>query len=603
MGLFGAAFVVTNQSDYFPGSLHAAVAAANATPEMDRIVFNLPITGLRIPLPYDGRLPIITAPVEIDGNTQPNPGGRASVELFSNINDRPSDGIVIKDTTNCVIRGLTLRGFPGIALHIIGGGGHIIQGNYVGTDINGTTARGNLEGIWVENSVSNLIGGALPGQGNVISANTYRGIFFNQSSYNWALGNFLGTDASGTATLNAPFSASGFVVGIMNWGWDNVIGGLAPGEGNVISGNPTGIWVPSGYSSIIAGNLIGLDRTGRVPLPNARSGILVFDGNVIVSNVVSCSVERGIFLGTSSNICRGNLVGTDINGRPLFAYQQEGILVAGGPSNIVGGSEPYEQNIVHGNIARAIVINGSQNQIVGNDVSTNGGDGILIVSGTDNVIRQNSIHDNGGLGISLGGQAADYMDFLDLDSGPNGLQNHPILQSATLGADRSLRVMGTLGSRPGLQYVIDAYANVTCDASGRGEGRHWLAAIDLTTDSNGHSRFTLETPIPPDWGSAGFSQITATATDPSGNTSEFSPCITVVVEIPLQLVDLTLTENGLAFRFYGLSGRSYQVQSASSIFGPWTNSLPMISGQGQWQPVTLPVLNVPELYHRMAHDP
>jgi hypothetical protein len=52
-----------------------------------------------------------------------------------------------------------------------------VQGNWVGTDASGTHALGNgAHGVWVLDSSSNLIGGMVPGAGNVIAANAGSGV-------------------------------------------------------------------------------------------------------------------------------------------------------------------------------------------------------------------------------------------------------------------------------------------------------------------------------------------------------------------------------------------------------------------------------------------
>src|SRR5262249_52858481 len=68
-------------------------------------------------------------------------------------------------------------------------------------------------------------------------------------------------------------------------------------------------------------------------------------------------------------------------------------------------------------------------------------------------------------------------------------------------------------------YDIDLFLAPTCDASGNGEGDQFLATTTAVTDPTGTGTFTANVPaLPPG------EVVTATATSPPGDTSEFSPC-------------------------------------------------------------------------------
>src|SRR5205085_2056434 len=82
-------------------------------------------------------------------------------------------------------------------------------------------------------------------------------------------------------------------------------------------------------------------------------------------------------------------------------------------------------------------------------------------------------------------------------------------------------MQGILNSEPGTSFTIDFYSNGSCDPSGFGEGQTYLGSIQVTTDINCTANFTFASLTP-----NGQSNITATATDPNGNTSEFSSCAT-----------------------------------------------------------------------------
>src|SRR5204863_436568 len=92
------------------------------------------------------------------------------------------------------------NGQSGIYLFGSDSRGNLIQGNLIGTDVTGAKALGNgFDGIGIENAPGNIIGGTIPGAGNLISGNPQFGISINNSSSanNQVQGNFIGTDVSG----------------------------------------------------------------------------------------------------------------------------------------------------------------------------------------------------------------------------------------------------------------------------------------------------------------------------------------------------------------------------------------------------------------------
>jgi hypothetical protein len=118
--------------------------------------------------------------------------------------------------------------------------------------------------------------------------------------------------------------------------------------------------------------------------------------------------------------------------------------------------------------------------------------------------------------VELGTQAfgATVNDAGDADSGPNGLQNTPVLTSVTTAA-----VAGTLSSKPSTAYKVELFANAFCNAFGSGEGQTPLRIVDVTTDGAGNGAFSLPVTLP-----AGQDRVSANATGPEG-TSEFSACV------------------------------------------------------------------------------
>jgi hypothetical protein len=134
---------------------------------------------------------------------------------------------------------------------------------------------------------------------------------------------------------------------------------------------------------------------------------------------------------------------------------------------------------------------------------------------TGNTITGNSISGHAGLGIDLAPTGL----YANQPMGPN---NYPVITSATL-TGGTTTITGTLNSVPSKTFTIEFFASGSCNASGNGEGATFLGSVPVTTDGNGNASITLGS-VP---GLAAGNVITATSTDASGTTSEFSQCVPV----------------------------------------------------------------------------
>ncbi len=140
-----------------------------------------------------------------------------------------------------------------------------------------------------------------------------------------------------------------------------------------------------------------------------------------------------------------------------------------------------------------------------------------------NAILSNSIYGNAALGIDLGSDGVTPNTPGGPHSGPNDLQNHPVLDSAvTSGQGTTIR--GTLNGAPSTVFTLQFFSDPTADLSGHGQGRTLLGTITVTIDGSGNASFTatFSTSV------AAGQVVSATATDPDGNTSEFSQDVAVV---------------------------------------------------------------------------
>ena len=546
-------FVVTNVNNSGPGSLRQAILDANANPGVDLITFN--IAGPSLLIQPQLSLPSITDPVVIDGSTQPGFSGTPLIELNGPM--APGPGLFV-NAPGSTIRSLVINGFDngGIIIGPSGSGSHI-EGCYIGTNVAGLLAVPNGgNGIAVTSSNS-VIGGTTAAARNVISGNSSAGISVivfccsGQSgsiSGNIIQGNYIGLKANGTAALGNQREG----ITITTDGPDaaligTLVGGTAPGAGNVISGNRMdGIFISSfsTINTVVQGNLIGTNFNGMAAVSNDGDGVRIdlarnslIGGSVPEArNVISGNgrngsgaaggngVSLGRSINSSGNSLRGNFIGTNASGTGPLRNLENGVYV-GGVNSTVGGTGSGDANV--------IAFNG-QNGIQSTDPSV-----------SSNSFRGNSIFSNGsfstpgheGIGIDLGAEGPTANDLGDVDSGPNNLQNFPTITAVTAGLN-STNVKGSLNSSANGVFNLDFYLNSACNLRGFGEGEHHIGSAMVTTDANGNANFdvTFSSSI------SSSEVLTATATDQTGNTSEFSPCAITTTAIGVSIGDVSAAE-------------------------------------------------------------
>ena len=398
----------------------------------------------------------------------------------------------------------------------------IVQGNFIGTDITGTKAvKNGFLGIYIFGT-ENLIGGVVPGARNVISNNSPYGIRLDGDLVDGNLiqGNFIGTDVTGTVAM--PNFLSGILLGAVRY---TTVGGTSPTARNVISGHSQyGIDInASGRSGfLVQGNYIGTDASGTVAMGNRMAGInlgnttdSLFSGNVISGNVgygihlygISASANDGTEL-------RNNLIGTDYAGTLPLGNSEVGIYVDGTGGVTIGGTSG------------------------GNTIAFNRKGGVYVGLAWNDAIRQNSIFSNGGLGIDLAPLGCNYLlgcygkvvldDYCDADNGGNHLQNFPVITGASVSASGTV-IQGTLNSASNTTFAIDFFATDGCNPAGYGEGKTFIGSTTVTTDGTCNADFNvlMQTRL------TDGEIVTATATDPEGNTSEFSQCVPVNGSLPV----------------------------------------------------------------------
>jgi hypothetical protein len=428
----------------------------------------------------------------------------------------------------------------GVQIVNAGATGNSVQGNYIGVDATGNAPLGNIAvGVDITGASWNLIGGASTGAGNVIggsgryiSGGPTVGAaiqIIGDATGNLVAGNFIGTNPAGNA------SVANCERGIVLVSYSNTIGGADPAARNIISGNGLeGLYI-NGDGNIVQGNYIGTDISGTKAVSNGTGVRIVNAGNNLIGGVIPGAGNlisgskgsedlmqkgRGIEITNTRatrNIVQGNWIGTAAGGSGPLGNWGPGVFVDLAGHNSIGG-----------------VSEGA-----GNVIAFNGGDGVVVTEDSaGNRIRRNSIFGNARLGINLAGGVEDSYgvtgnDPGDADTGPNRLQNYPVL-SSVMGGDY-LDVAGNLNSTPNATLTLEFFSTSPAYVLSGREGRTFLGYIEVTTDAAGNAPFeaTIGSPV-------GIGQsITATATDEDGSTSEFSAPVVVTLVAGTEVVTST----------------------------------------------------------------
>ncbi len=337
-------------------------------------------------------------------------------------------GVFLNGVSNCTVDNNLISGntLSGIAMNDEATGNQV-RGNKIGTnDAGDAEIENSQQGIILENSNTNTIGGADPLETNLISGNAVAGIAVLNSDATKIFGNKIGTDILGNASI--PNNDAIF----LGTGSNNTeIGGNNFNEGNLLSGNNfDGIDInTNSIGTIIKGNIIGLTEDGTVALPNGDKGIELNDSpNTLIGgttanerNIISGNDDIGIEIvnaGLDGALIIGNFIGTDITGT-IGIGNDIGIEVDADDVTI-GGGNPGEGNLISGNADDGITSFGDNGIIQGNKIGTDitgtmaipnidsgidaNGDNAVI--GGENVGEGNLVSGNEGVGIESFGDDA-----------------------------------------------------------------------------------------------------------------------------------------------------------------------------------------------------
>ena len=419
----------------------------------------------------------------------------------------------------------------------------VIKGNFIGTDKTGLINKGNTtSGIEINNSGNIDIGGTTgvsrstqcQGECNLIAGNGGGGITLikgiNGNSNMNVKGNYIGLNVSGTASIN---NSDG--IKLTQVSTINIDNNLFTASGQSI--NATGISADiSGIT--INNNYFGVDKLGTSVLQSGNIGIVIFANPTITSatitaNIIGGMAQSGIYVygtGSSSVEIKANYIGTNASNANLG--NRYGIWffkpnASGGSANSIGGSSAPDGNIIAHNSSYGIYLASASNLMIRkNTIHSNGKAGISLsgygaTGAVNNTMIENSIYDNGELGIDFITSSdlpsgVTQNDSGDIDttignSGPNDLQNYPILVNAIY-EGTTLQLYGAFNSEVSKYYRLDFYSSNTNDPSSFGEGKNHFHTLPGITGNN-YDFSTTPLTIPSLSLPSGHKYISATATE------------------------------------------------------------------------------------------
>lgn len=479
-GLAAAQLVVTTPDDAGPGSLREALHAANASPDLSTIRFAIDRARFG-PGPWTIRLatelPEIRTPTRVLGFSQPGSiagptplDGDYRIQIDDSAAADSVDNLgaalaVVRGGEGSVISGLVfLGGRAGKTSVLLAADEALLELCRIGVDAVRATAP--VAGA----AISAIHADRMRVQRNLIGGSGSSAIQLTGTGHRIS-GNWVGYDGYGGSSLANLVAGAGVVGGAIAW-------------------NPPPRLL-STYSASVQRGYLGLrDST--------------ISDNWIAQTQGSAIGLIGTPVGTRGNLVQGNRLGIDLwNG--AGAWVDTGVRMSSGGDN---------NRVVDNRIGRA-----NAGILLGDNRGA-----APELAGEGNALSGNVFIEVASRSIGLDPQAAfapPANDPGDADSGPNRLQNHPVLSFASTRGG----VEGQLDSAPNASYRIDLYSARRCHPSGRDSAEFHLGFGTVQTDTAGRARFVLQAQNLPGSGLRAGDVISATATDADGNTSELSPCL------------------------------------------------------------------------------
>jgi hypothetical protein len=474
-------FLVTTTADSGSGSLRQAIVDSNAaTGATNTITFSIQGSGVQTIAPQSA-LPAITNPVLINGWSQPGFAGTPQIEINGSQAGN-GDGLTIT-APDVTVRGMDINGFSqGAGIHITrtNATGDWIYGNFLGTDPTGTQSEPNYAGVEIDASAAhNLIGTNGDGvndtsERNLLSGNLFAGVLISGKGTdgNAIAGNFIGTSVTGGVALgngdspvhysrpdsNSEITIAGGIV-IDGGASGNRIGTDGnnvddPGQRNIISGNnndgidiidvgtEVGTIDVGTKGNVVAGNFIGTDVTGTMPLGNHGNGVYL--GVFAQDNWVGANPAGGAAVGDEGNVISGNSgdgvqidrdaaanvvagdkIGTDAKGEVALGNSGDGVdvidsswngdgvdVIDSSSNNTIGGTGAGSADVISGNGGPGIEFDGSGGNLVEGDFIGTDATGTKALGNA-----QHGVQVIGSAANTIGGTAAGAADVISGNGG------------------------------------------------------------------------------------------------------------------------------------------------------------------------------------------
>lgn len=490
-----ATFLVTNLNDSGPGSLRAAIMAANADQSGSPTTINFSVAGS---INLASALPNITNDVVIDATTAP--GYIANGAPVITVNCQGQAGLTFGfGAGGSELLGLSLGNASGHGV-VLFGSNITIDKCYIGLAANGADLGNGGDGIFItavssynhiglnESHISGVVG-------NVISANHGNGITIFGGTGNILEANRIGTAPNGQSAMGNGLAGVHITNGAMN----NTIGGtefvdaatgqvnnptgnkgtepgtfVVPPLGNLISGNTgDGVLIDSqSQNNVLNGNFIGTVANGDSALGNGRDGVHILgaDNNALIGcefennpfvyyNVVSGNAWNGLHITDSDNVTvQANFFGIGANNASLVGNGYNGILVDGNSQGTtVGGVIPLG-NVSAGNGQNGIYVTDTASDFITfntfgglfafQGAAPNGENGLHIDStGGNQTVQTNVFSGNLRNGIMISGDASgitidpnmvglDTVGNAPLSNGMHGLAIYGTAHDITVGGNQ-----------------------------------------------------------------------------------------------------------------------------------------------------------------------
>ena len=362
-------------------TLRAAIEESNAYTETVKIIFNIPEKAPHIIKP-NSEYPVISKKVIISGGENFN-----TLDIFidgSNAGDNANGFSINLDGRRTEIKNLSIYSFKGHGIYLDGTLENKITGCIIGTDDKDTEGIGNEgDGIHLSFSHSNIIGGNTIFKTNLISGNKGNGI---------------------TLTGNSDINT-------------------------------------------IEGNYIGTNWAGDKALPNEQNGILIKDeceSNIIINNWIAGNSKNGVSIigdanaNTTKNELKGNKIGIRRTLNQSIPNMENGVYIENGLTNIIGGDQPEDRNIISGKNLNGVLITGAYsigNVIGGNNIGTssdglnaigNWNAGVRIENCSSNHIGSNILQPGSGYGNIISGNHGNGIEIFGKDATENTVEGNII---------------------------------------------------------------------------------------------------------------------------------------------------------------------------------